>query len=228
MQRAFSLTALIRENSWYFIGFLVFLVVGAALLFTIDTGDAVIYFSERRSSFGDLFFKYGTKVGEAGIYFVAIFMLLFVRYRYAIVVPFLGLSVTITTFVLKDFFGHKRPSLFFRHLGELDQLTLIEGVRLNGGTNSFPSGHTMSAFAIFTFLAFCWPMVNKKVMGLLVFLIAFMVGISRIYLVQHFLKDVYLGAILGLGLAMLWYYLASLPKRPWLDDHLGDRRSKNA
>jgi membrane-associated phospholipid phosphatase len=228
MQQAFSLTALIRENSWYFIGFLIFLIVGAILLYTIDTGDAVIYFSERRSTFGDFFFKYGTKIGEAGIYFVIVFILLFVRYRYAIIVPLLGLSVSITTYILKDFFGHDRPSLFFRRLGQLDELTLIEGVRLNGGTNSFPSGHTMSAFAIFTFLAFCWPMINKKLVGFLCFLVALMVGISRIYLVQHFLKDVYLGAIIGLFLSILWYYLASLPKRPWLDKRLERRQSVNA
>ena len=39
------------------------------------------------------------------------------------------------------------------------------------------------------------------------FTIALIVGISRVYLVQHFLKDVYLGAIMGVLIAMGWYYI---------------------
>jgi len=213
---------LIRENAWFFSGLLLFLIVGAIMLLLIDTGDAIFFFSDRRTPFWDLFFVYGTKAGEAIIYFIALAALLFVRYRYAITLLLMGISVSVVSFAMKALFGHERPSLFFRNTGVFDQLTVIEGVRLNGGANSFPSGHTMSAFALFGFLAFCLP--RKRGAGLFFFLMALMVGLSRIYLIQHFLKDVYLGAIVGVLLAMMWYYLAHFPKANWLDGNLRQRR----
>lgn len=218
MPKPFITKDMLRENSLFFVLFSVFILAGAIILAFIETGDAVFFFNGQRSWFWDQFFKYGTKIGEAGVYLVALLILLFVGYRYAISVPFVGVSVTITAFLLKDYFKHDRPSLYFRKLGLLDQLTVIEGVRLNGGTNSFPSGHTMSAFAIFTFLALCLP--NKKGKGMALFLLALIVGISRIYLVQHFFKDVYLGAIIGVALAFIWYYIARLPNPLFWDKHL--------
>ena len=212
-----------KENSLFLILFFAFILVGAIILAFIETGDTVFFFNGQRTWFWDQFFKYGTKIGEAGVYFVALFILLFVGYRYALSVPFVGFSVTVTAFLLKDYFKHARPSLYFKELGLMDQLTVIEGVRLNGGTNSFPSGHTMSAFAIFTFLALCLP--NKKGKGILLFMLALIVGISRIYLVQHFFKDVYLGAIIGVALAFIWYYIARLPNQAFWDKHLVWKKS---
>lgn len=58
---------------------------------------------------------------------------------------------------------------------------------------SFPSGHTGSSFAaaggIFAF--------NKKI-GIPALVIAFMVGLSRMYLFVHFPTDVIAGALLGI------------------------------
>ena len=122
-------------------------------------------------------------------------------------VPLLGFSVSVISYLTKTYFGHDRPSLYFRKLGMLDEINLVEGIVLNGGTTSFPSGHTMSAFALYAFLAFCLP--KKKWLAALLFLIALLVGISRIYLVQHFLQDVYLGAILGVLIGMGWYWIQS-------------------
>jgi membrane-associated phospholipid phosphatase len=216
--------SLFKENSLFFISFLAFVLLGALMLLVIETGDTVFFFNGQRSWFWDQFFKYGTKVGEAGIYVVALIILLFAAYRYAIGVPFVGLSVAITAYLLKAYFKHDRPSLYFRKIGMLDELALIEGVRLNGGTNSFPSGHTMSAFAIFTFLALC--STGKKGKGFALFMLAMMVGLSRIYLVQHFFKDVYLGAIIGVSLAFIWYYIARLPNQPFWDKHLVWRKNR--
>jgi membrane-associated phospholipid phosphatase len=68
--------------------------------------------------------------------------------------------------------------------------------------NSFPSGHTTSAFALLIFMTvFIFPK-NNKVVGLL-FAMAIMVGISRIYLAAHFFKDIYLGSIVGFSIAIL-------------------------
>lgn len=148
----------------------------------------------------------------------ALLLLLFVKFRYAIAVPFLGFSVTVTAYFSKSFFAHARPFAYFEQMGIATQLNLVEGVKVHTGSTSFPSGHTMAGFALFAFLAFCWP--NKKLSGTLFFLLALIVGLSRIYLVQHFFKDVYLGAILGVLIAMGWYYLQQLPRAAWLDGRI--------
>ena len=218
MQKKISLPDFFRQNTWFFSGFLLFVIIGGVLLFFIETGDAVFYFSGRRSYWVDLFYRYGTEMGEALVYIIALTVLLFVRYRYALVIPLLGFTVSVVAFGMKTFFGHDRPMLYFKKLGLFDQLTVIEGVRLNGGANSFPSGHTMSAFALYAFLAFCLP--YKKGGSVVFFLLALMVGVSRIYLVQHFLKDIYLGAIVGVLIAMIWYYVSLLPRNQWMDGYM--------
>ena len=83
----------------------------------------------------------------------------------------------------------------------------------------------MSAFALFTYLALCLP--RKAGTALIVLLLAVEVGISRIYLVQHFLKDIFLGAILGVLVGALFYYWQmrlSSERFPWLDRSLLRRR----
>ncbi len=188
------------------------------LLAQIDKGEAILFFSNRRSWFGDLFFQYFTRMGEAGVYLIALLVLLFVKYRHAITIPLLGIIVTFISYYSKIYFKHDRPSLYFQKLNQLDQINTIEGISLLGGQTSFPSGHTMSAFALYAFLSFCLPW--KKGLALVFLGMAILTGISRIYLVQHFLQDVALGAIMGVAIALLIYYLHLLPQAAWLDKRL--------
>lgn len=57
---------------------------------------------------------------------------------------------------------------------------------------SFPSGHTTASFSIATTIA-----INIPRLSILVFTIAIIVGISRIYLGVHYPTDVAAGIILG-------------------------------
>jgi undecaprenyl-diphosphatase len=65
---------------------------------------------------------------------------------------------------------------------------------------SFPSGHTITAFAVSVTLGSFYPALFP---ALLFF--AFSIAISRILLGMHFLSDVVVGALLGSGLALLSY-----------------------
>lgn len=219
MKRGFTLNATLRDNRWFFLPFGLFLALGALLLLSLDTGEAIFFFSKHRSYWGDLFFRYFTMMGEGAVYFLALGALLFVSYRHAAALPLLGLSVTLLSFLLKELFRHDRPFLYLRNTGVFDQVNVVDGVVLNGGNNSFPSGHAMSAFALYAFLALCLP--RKGGLSLALFLMALLVGISRIYLVQHFLKDVYLGAIIGVLVALAWYFLQYRMDAPWMGRRLG-------
>jgi undecaprenyl-diphosphatase len=70
---------------------------------------------------------------------------------------------------------------------------------------SFPSGHTMTAFAIAIPLMLFYPALT---IGLA--FCAFSIAISRILLGMHFLSDVIAGALLGTGLGYLGYFAAQL------------------
>jgi len=81
---------------------------------------------------------------------------------------------------------------------------------------SFPSGHTMNALVFYVALALiAWSIAGRRV-GLLALalaaLVAFGVGVSRIYLGYHYLTDV-VGGILA-GLAWLLVAGTALRARP--------------
>ncbi len=205
-----------RSNRWFFSGMAQLFLFGGLLLALMEQGDFVWFFNRHRSAFLDFLFVYGTKLGEPIGFILAGIGLLFVGLRYVVVLPLAGFSTTVVSYFTKSFFAHDRPLAYFERLGLSDQLLFVEGVKVHSGATSFPSGHTMAGFALFAFLAFCIP--QKKAGGFILFLLALVVGLSRIYLVQHFFKDVYLGAVMGVVLAMLWYALArALPDVKWLN-----------
>lgn len=67
---------------------------------------------------------------------------------------------------------------------------------------SCPSGHTMSSVecAVVIFL-------YDKRFGIPALIVASLIGFSRMYLYVHFLTDVILGALIGVALGMLVYFL---------------------
>jgi undecaprenyl-diphosphatase len=66
---------------------------------------------------------------------------------------------------------------------------------------SFPSGHTMTAFAVAIPLSLFYPTLT---IGLL--FCALSIAMSRILLGMHFLSDVVAGALIGTGLGYLGYF----------------------
>ncbi len=88
------------------------------------------------------------------------------------------------------------------------------------GMNSFPSGHTITAFAIFIILAL---IVKKNYLKVFFTTIAILAGFSRVYLSQHFLEDIFSGALIGIGIAVLSCTLVdqlSIFKTSWIDKNL--------
>lgn len=67
---------------------------------------------------------------------------------------------------------------------------------------SFPSGHTISAFAIALSVGFFYPEMLAPLL-----LAAATIAVSRIVLGMHFVSDVVIGAMIGIGLACLSHHL---------------------
>jgi undecaprenyl-diphosphatase len=96
----------------------------------------------------------------------------------------------ITFFVLKRVIGRERPCAIEPHCWSL----LLPPDRF-----SFPSGHTMTAFAIALALGLYYP---SLLIGLV--FCAASVGASRVILGLHYLSDVVVGVLIGsaIGIAM--------------------------
>lgn len=202
---------LVKENAVFFGWCAVFFAAGIVLLLQIEQGDEIIFFSERRTEFWNLFFKNATQLGEFWVFVVVILPVLYFNRRAGVSMTAMGLSVSLVSYLLKIFFAHPRPKTYFRERELLENLSFVEGVYVNAGATSLPSGHTMAAFALFGFLSFLAQ--KKPLTGTLLFALALAVGVSRMYLVQHFLKDVLFGAALGLALAIIaWWVYEKQPK----------------
>lgn len=202
----------LKRNRLFYAFTTLFLFIGLGILFMIETGDLVLYFDQSRNELSNIFFSIITQFGEASTYVVIVILLLFIQFRYALIIPIIGGLVTAVAFLLKVYFRHPRPALFFRDRGQDEGLNYVDGIDLLTGLNSFPSGHTMSAFCLFGFLAYVLHTQRfSRGLQIACFVMALLVGFSRIYLFQHFLKDIVFGAFLGTLLAVICITLSELP-----------------
>jgi len=199
---------LAKKSTYFLIPFVIALIIGAYLLLTYEKGTFVLYFATERKALIDSIFVYITKLGETLVYGIFALIFLLIRFRYTLLIGLLGFINLVLSLALKAWFGCPRPGHVF-WMKEFDgEISYIPGVDVNVGiTSSFPSGHTLSAFSLYFFITL---LLQNKLWGLPLFLIALLVGISRIVLTQHFLMDVYAGAICGVVIAAAWYAFQNL------------------
>ena len=145
-------------------------------------------------------------MGEVPAFVGTGLLLLLWRYRYALLFALAGLLVTPLSYLLKDKIGTDRPITYFEKENIRELVVVVPDVDLNGGQTSFPSGHTMAAFALYGVVALTAGRLLPW-LGLACAWTAILVGVSRIFLVQHFLLDVLGGAAIGLLLAVLLWRL---------------------
>jgi membrane-associated phospholipid phosphatase len=197
-----NIITILRSCKWYFLGLLLLLLTGSFLLIGFGKSASFITLNSYHPFALNVFFVNYTFVGD-GIFALALIVLLYIYFKQkqkanTLLISFLisGCAVQI----IKNLVDSPRPHLFFEP-GQY--LYFIDGVTL-ANHHSFPSGHTTTAFAIATVLV----MLSKnKSLQLLILLLAALVGYSRIYLAQHFLLDVIIGAALGTTSGVVAVYL---------------------
>lgn len=145
------------------------------------------------STWADIFFKYITHLGD-GVFCVGVGVGLLFRARKKgyLVIGAYAISGILAQ-LIKNFGFPKEPRPVEYFAGMMQSLHTVPGVELSHW-NSFPSGHTTSAFALFALLAL-WTSKPWLKVGCLV--MACIIGFSRMYLLQHFMVDVYVGSLLG-------------------------------
>lgn len=185
---------------FYFLVYLLFVIIVSISIFYTNKGDEVILLNKLQTSFFDIFFKTFNLLGEWFlILIIGIYFLKKHRFQlYFILIGFIGQMLTVRLF--KSFFNFPRP---LSYLKDYD-FQMPENIPLLYH-QSFPSGHTTTAFFILTTIAlFLNP---KKRYMLILILSAILVGVARIYLLAHFKEDVLVGSLIGVFWATFSMYL---------------------
>jgi len=194
--------------------FLIFLIFFLPFIFT-PKAQSLLFINGLTSEVNDFFFRNITWLGEGFLIFFFVLILPFIKSKWVYV--FL-LSVIIHIFLIQInkqyLFNHLyRPYTYMEWIGKRHLLHLVEGVKIRTEV-SFPSGHTTNA--AFTCLFISLVFKKKSLSWILAFL-AFTIGISRVYLVQHFFIDIYFGFLFGVFSTTVSYILITklIEKRQW-------------
>ncbi len=193
---------LLRKNAYFFLCFCFFLIVVGILLLFNEKGALELAINREHQRWLDVFFKYLTHVGDGLFYVLVIVILLIFRRRqgWIALVCFAVVGASVQFLKKLVFYQALRPKLFF---GEQELLHFVEGVSVHSH-ESFPSGHAATAFSVFCLLSL---FSKNPVWGLPLCILAILAACSRVYLLQHFILDIYVGAILGTILTLVIYHL---------------------
>lgn len=161
-------------------------------MFTHALDIAVLnFFQGMENSVLDTVMTMFTKLGDHGLIWIAISLLLLAYKPTRIWGVFAGVSLAMTFFIdeflLKSIFLRERP------------FVAIPDVRLiidPPSGFSFPSGHSATAFSVAVCLLFC-PRL-KPPLRVAAVLLAAAIATSRVYLSVHYLTDVLCGSLVGI------------------------------
>ena len=139
------------------------------------------------------YFIFITHVGDVYGYAVVLILLtimsifVFKHWKYTVQIVFVLLLSALSNLILKRFVDRARPGI--EHMVSVETL-------------SYPSGHAMSAMAFYGFLMYLFYRFKINIflkigVILLLALLIFSIGLSRIYLGVHFPSDIAGGYIAG-------------------------------
>ena len=152
-----------------------------------------LYFNANLGPFADTFFSYFTHLADGWILIPYLIIIVGVYKKDLLFIVINFISSTLLTQIPKQLIWSNINRPIASGI-DLSKIHIVKGVDVHS-FNSFPSGHTATAFTLFLITVYLFP--NKKV--LLSFgLYAILCGYSRIYLGQHFPLDIAGGIIAAL------------------------------
>lgn len=168
------------------VGFSVGIAFVLFILSYLNTREVVfLWLNKDLGNIGDLFFNLMSHLAEGWIwipYFIFIFGWL---KKDAIFILLNFLISTLLTQIPKNLIWDKVSRPMASGIAP-EQIHIVKGVEMHSW-NSFPSGHTATAFTLFLLTVYLFPKRSVLILG---FLYAIASGYSRIYLGQHFPLDI--------------------------------------
>ena len=186
-------------------------LVLAGIAFVYTPLDAVLLINGLHHPWLDVLFSGITLMGDGTFVVLAALVLLLYRVYNSIAMLANGVAQGMIVSVFKRvLFPHAlRPAAFLAG----QSVHLVPGVALHHA-NSFPSGHTVTIFGLCVFLALC---SSNRFVTVLLLMLSVLVGLSRVYLLQHFVMDVAAGALIGNLVGIAAYYgFAYMRKPEWM------------
>ena len=192
------------NNRSFFVVFLLWLIIGALLQIFYTPTEMMFWVNAHHNELLDVLFKYLTMLGEDIVWLSLLIYFVFKNY-FQKIAKLNEIKLLIATWLakvfisvsLKNIFNLPRPMEVYQNSGR--EIHLVDGVIIHHW-QSFPSGHTLTAFA---FACFVLLFLKQPKWGIFSLFVAILVGYSRMYLFQHFPRDVFAGGILGIALVML-------------------------
>lgn len=192
---------ILKNNSLYFALYLFIWLTVLIWVLSYDKLTQMSIINSHYSNWADSFFIGATQMGEGWFFGAIIVVFLFIRFYQALTLTVSLALGSLLSVCLKFSFDTPRPHLFFA--GKNIDWHFVDGLTIHIH-NSFPSGHTITAFSIATLLVIFLP--NKYLSVLFLFL-ACLAGYSRCYLFQHFPEDVLGGSFVGIFSSLLAFIL---------------------
>ena len=189
---------LLKQTRSFFIPYLILMAV--CIIIKLLYTKQQIYFAVNGlySSFADEIAPYITDLGNGWTVLALSAILVLFNYRTAFLMATTYAITSLSVQIIKYIADADRPTLLYHD--KLSTMHIVKGIYMLQ-YYSFPSGHTVTAFS--TCLLVTYLLKNKN-WGWLLFLLAVVVGYSRMYLSQHFFEDVTVGSAVGVVLTVLW------------------------
>lgn len=145
-----------------------------------------------------------TVLGDAGIFWIAVAVVLIFIPKYRKIGLSMGVALIMGLLVcnvtLKPLVARPRPYDYqLEYFGKTIELLIATPHDF-----SFPSGHTLASFEAATAL-----LIGNKKMGIPAMILACLIAFSRLYLYVHYPTDVLFSVVLGVGFAFLSTFLVN-------------------
>lgn len=188
---------LTKEEINFGLGTILYASICLGFAITFAKGMEVSYVTQHYSEILHSFFTYVTQVAELpGIILFILLVVLKDRKQllhYTIIALLTALTITIFKHLI--FSSSDRPRAW-----AIQQHIVLPADASNLLHFSFPSGHTAFAFCLMYCLVILY---NEKKWTFFFLSIGILVGLSRIYLLAHFVIDTGIGALIGLSMGMI-------------------------
>ncbi|MFN8314990.1 MAG: phosphatase PAP2 family protein [Chitinophagales bacterium] len=188
---------LTKEEINFGLGTILYALICLGFAITFAKGMEVSYVTQHYSEILHSFFTYVTQVAELpGIILFILLVVLKDRKQllhYTIIALLTALTITIFKHLI--FSSSDRPRAW-----AIQQHIVLPADASNLLHFSFPSGHTAFAFCLMYCLVILY---NEKKWTFFFLSIGILVGLSRIYLLAHFVIDTGIGALIGLSMGMI-------------------------
>jgi membrane-associated phospholipid phosphatase len=186
-----------KSNKIFLVFYLVCLLLFFYPVIYINKLELINEYNFPKNSILLQLFRFLTSLAEGLFVTLVIIYFLFKKLKYALAILFsVVVSGIFAQFFKRILFSdHYRPFYYLKG-NNLEWMDIHEKIEYF----SFPSGHTTTAFAMFFILIF---INSSNWLKTFLFIVMLLISISRVYLFQHFHRDIYAGSILGTIFAIL-------------------------